>query len=181
MAEEKEPVKSLTFMNQLKVGWQSGFFGKVKVISLTTGLVLYVIGYFAVVYVAPLAFGYFLIGLPTHRILAWLSIDPFLFDWIYGVVGALATLATTRFVNSILQKQKAAQRLADERAQARYKAYLEEQARLKEAMTEAEWAIYSAQLETQKLLRQGQAAEARRHADSLRPQFGYFMNWPPKF
>ena len=181
MTEEKEPVKNLSFMNQLKVMWKSGFFGKIKVILLTTGFVLYAIGYFAFVYLAPLAFGYFIIGLPAHSILVSLSIDPILFDWIYGVVGAVATLATTRFVNSIVQKQKAAARLADERAQARYRAYREEQARLREAMTEAEWAIYSAQLETQKLLRQGHAAEARRHADSLRPQFGYFMNWPPKF
>jgi hypothetical protein len=180
MAEEKEPVK-INVLEQWRLQWRSGFVGKVKLIFFFLWLSIQIIGYITFVYLAPLAIGYFAIGLLTYEILKSLLIDPILFDWVYGVMGAIAALATTRFVNSILKKQKAAQRLADERAQARNRVYLEEQARLKEAMTEAEWAIYSAQLETQKLLRQGQAAEARRQADSLRPQFGYFMNWPPKF
>jgi hypothetical protein len=180
MAEEKEPVR-INILEQWRLQWRSGFTGKIKLMFFFLWLSIQIIGYIAFVYLAPLAIGYFAIGLPTYEILKWLLIDPILFDWVYGVIGAIAALATTRYVNSILQKQKATQRLADERARARYKAYLEEQERLKETMTEAEWAIYSAQLETQKLLRQGQAAEARRHADSMRPQFGYFMNWPPKF
>ena len=180
MAEEREQVK-INLLEQWRLQWRSGFLGKVKLIFFFLWLSIQIIGYVVFVYLAPLTIGYFAIGLLTYEIVKWLLIDPILFDWVYGVMGAIAALATTRFVSSILQKQKAAQRLADERAQASYIAYLEEQERLKESMTEAEWAIYSSQLETQKLLRQTQAALARSQADSMRPQAGYFMKWPPEF
>jgi hypothetical protein len=177
MEKDNEIPQPMTFSETIKFSWRSGFAGKLKVI----GAVIYSLGYLALVYVAPLVVGFFLIGYPIYDLLTSLAMDPIFFDWIYGVFGAISALAISRFVNSLLKKHKAAQKLAGEKAQASYIAYLEEQERLKESMTEAEWAIYSSQLETQKLLRQTQAALARSQADSMRPQVGYFMKWPPEF